>query len=234
MKAYFLAIFLLPSCTIAKWANPPRQEEMHAEAAGNKPFWLGRNSDDLILHPVFATKQMDRRKASNGQEVITFKNSLGRKGTSGVGMSSFSVTEIECNHVFYLQNDKITDYQRIGNCTEEEDPALRPATPAIDANSGQQNDVIRTVLLENLPKFRSCYVDEATKTNISYKGVVHLRFMINSQGAVEGPQVNAENEIPESIKNCVVNTMTQLQFPKPLNGGSVEVKQPMNFYPKDV
>jgi hypothetical protein len=142
LKAYFLAIFLLPSCTIAKWANPPRHEEVHAEAGTNKPFWLGRNSDDLILHPVFATKQMDRRKASNGQEVITFKNSLGRQGTSGIGGSSFSVTEVECNHVFYLKNDKITDYQRVGNCTETEDPALRPSTPPMISKPGESEDMI--------------------------------------------------------------------------------------------
>lgn len=145
MKAYFLAIFLLPSCTIAKWANPPRNPEVQEVSQSNKPFWLGRSSDDLILHPVFATKQMDRRKASNGMEVMTFKNSGGREGSlSGGGLGSYNSTfkDVECNHVFYLQNDKITDYQRIGNCTEEEDPALRPTTPPVLTKPGDSEDMI--------------------------------------------------------------------------------------------
>ena len=118
MKVLLLTVLLLPSCAIVRWAVG---ESSHANRASspttvtessNKSLWLGLSADDLILHPVFATKKMARRQASNGTEVITFINE------GGFGSS--------CNHVFYLTENKITDYQRVGQCSEVEDPQLRP------------------------------------------------------------------------------------------------------------
>lgn|GEM_PF-4652884 len=118
MKFLLLTIFFLPSCTIVRWAVGDSSHANQSSSPSsvspstNKSLWLGLTADDLILHPVFATKQMTRRQASNGMEVITFINN-GAFGAS-------------CNHVFYLTESKITDYQRVGQCTEVEDPALRP------------------------------------------------------------------------------------------------------------
>lgn len=103
----------------------------------NKILWIGRNSDEILLHPEFASLQMERRQASNGDEMITFKN----KGMDNSSINCVSnmygftscgggTKEIVCNHQFLVKTGKISDYQRMGNCTAEEELRFRPRTLA--------------------------------------------------------------------------------------------------------
>jgi hypothetical protein len=91
----------------------------------NYNLWLGRNADELILHPVFATMSMDSRKTSSGIEIKTFKNSGGIASSGNCthwqGFSNCAQTSdvVACNHVFYITNNMITDYKRVGDCGNE-------------------------------------------------------------------------------------------------------------------
>lgn len=132
MKLILPLMLILSSCAQLNGTslfNGKKTDHATVPVVSNRSFWLGKTSDDLVLHPIFATKAMERRQASNGKEVIAFKNKGGHTANhnnKAFGGFNSTYSEVTCNHVFYLQNDKITDYKRIGECTEEEDPALRP------------------------------------------------------------------------------------------------------------
>lgn len=85
-----------------------------AHIESNRKFWIGRSSEELIVHPVFAVYPLDKRVAG-AQEVWTFKN--------GGPVSS---PNFACNHVFQIKDKKISNYSRVGNCTEDEDIKFRP------------------------------------------------------------------------------------------------------------
>lgn len=95
-------------------------------------------------------------------------------------------------------------------------------------------DAIRRRLLEHLSEFRYCYqseLDEKKSKDVS--GVVHLNFNIGPEGDVQRANVNSNSGITPSVKSCVASVLRDIEFPKPRGGGMVEVKQPMNFYPKN-
>jgi hypothetical protein len=92
--------------------------------------------------------------------------------------------------------------------------------------------VIRQILMEHIAQFRYCYQSELEKTDSPLSGVLQLNFSIASNGSVSKAAVGGNNSITGQVKNCVTGVLRGIQFPSPKGGGSVEVKQPMNFYPK--
>lgn len=96
-------------------------------------------------------------------------------------------------------------------------------------------DVIRRILMDNLPKFRFCYQSELERSgDEKTQGVIKLNFVIGASGNVTQAGVDDSSNLPGSVKRCVVSVLKGIQFPNPLGGGTVEVKQPMNFYPKKI
>lgn len=93
-------------------------------------------------------------------------------------------------------------------------------------------DVIRRILMDNLPKFRYCYQSELERSGADAQGIIRLNFVIGASGHVSQAGVDDSSSLPVPVKRCVVNVLKGIQFPEPRGGGSVEVKQPMNFYPK--
>lgn len=95
-------------------------------------------------------------------------------------------------------------------------------------------EIIKKLLRDHIPQFRSCYQKEldnaSSKEDLS--GVVKLNFVIGASGRVNKAAI--ESELPTSIKECVVNVLKGIPFPEPKGGGNVEVKQPINFYPKRI
>ncbi len=95
-------------------------------------------------------------------------------------------------------------------------------------------DVIRRILMENLPQFRYCYQKELERNGLEVSGVVKLNFVIGASGNVSAAGVDGGSDIPADVKRCVVGVLKGISFPEPMGGGTVEVKQPMNFYPKKI
>lgn len=95
-------------------------------------------------------------------------------------------------------------------------------------------DTIRRILLEHLPQFRYCYQRELEKTGSESSGTVKLNFTIGASGHVSQAGVDGSSALPTDVKKCVVGVLRGITFPEPLGGGVVEVKQPMNFYPKKI
>lgn len=96
-------------------------------------------------------------------------------------------------------------------------------------------DVIRRILMDNLPKFRFCYQSELERSgDEKTQGVIKLNFVIGASGNVTQAGVDDSSNLPGGVKRCVVSVLRGIQFPSPMGGGTVEVKQPMNFYPKKI
>ncbi len=95
-------------------------------------------------------------------------------------------------------------------------------------------DTIRRILLEHLPQFRYCYQRELEKTGAEASGAIKLNFTIGASGHVSNAGVDGSSSLPTDVKKCVVGVLKGIVFPEPMGGGTVEVKQPMNFYPKKI
>tara|TARA_Y100000768_G_scaffold388607_1_gene385559 strand:+ start:4752 stop:6776 length:2025 start_codon:yes stop_codon:yes gene_type:complete len=95
-------------------------------------------------------------------------------------------------------------------------------------------DVIRRILREHIPQFRSCYQKELNRNSANISGQIRLVFTIGASGAVSRAGVDGNSSLPGNVRGCVVNVLRGIQFPSPLGGGTVDVKQPFNFYPKRI
>ncbi len=95
-------------------------------------------------------------------------------------------------------------------------------------------DVIRRRLMEFLPQFRSCYQRELETRGSEINGTIRLNFVIGSSGHVSKAGLDGSTPLPTDVSSCVLNVLRGITFPEPLGGGTVEVKQPMNFQPKKI
>lgn len=94
-------------------------------------------------------------------------------------------------------------------------------------------DIIRLILKSHIPQFRSCYQKELNQnSNADISGEILMIFSIGNTGAVSRAGIASYSTLPNSVKSCAVNVLRGIQFPKPLGGGTIDVKQPFRFYPK--
>jgi hypothetical protein len=99
-------------------------------------------------------------------------------------------------------------------------------------NGAINPDIIRKVLINNIPQFRLCYQAELGRVQSGHvSSSLRLLFTITSNGSVEESAVD-QTTMSYLAKNCIVDALSKIKFPEMIGGGSVEVKQPFNFYPK--
>jgi hypothetical protein len=98
---------------------------------------------------------------------------------------------------------------------------------------GLDPDVIRQILVANIPKFRTCYQSALSQAARAFNGIVKLNFIIGASGHVtKAGAAGGNSRLPSRVRGCVVNVLKGIPFPRPAGGAVVEVNQPMNFYPK--
>ena len=94
-------------------------------------------------------------------------------------------------------------------------------------------DVIRRILRDHIPFFRSCYQKELDRnTGRDISGTIRLDFTIGASGHVANAGVDGRSGLPSNVKRCAIGVLRGIKFPRPMGGGTVDVKQPFNFYPK--
>lgn len=94
-------------------------------------------------------------------------------------------------------------------------------------------DAIRRVLLQHLAQFRYCYQSELDEVKSNkFSGLMNLNFNIDGSGDVSRVDVKSATGINNEVTGCVAEVLRGIQFPAPRGGGLVQVKQPINFYPK--
>lgn len=103
--------------------------------------------------------------------------------------------------------------------------------PAETVVKGMDPSIIRKILMEHLNEFRLCYKSALKQSTKAFGGVVSLDFIINGAGNVSKASASADALLPLKVRRCVINVVYGIKFPSPPGGGTVEVKQPINFYP---
>ena len=94
---------------------------------------------------------------------------------------------------------------------------------------GLAPDVVDKILFANVPKLQDCYQRGLDRSNLAFKGVVRMNFIISSSGRVTKATIHSDKSFPSLVKKCLVKVLKIMKFPKPKNGGVVEVNQPINF-----
>ncbi len=95
-------------------------------------------------------------------------------------------------------------------------------------------EVIRRLLRDNIPQFRSCYQKELDVASApeGFQGVMNLRFFIGNEGRVQKSAITSDEIPSDGVRKCMKNVLEGIKFPAPRGGRSVEVYQPINLYPK--
>jgi len=97
-------------------------------------------------------------------------------------------------------------------------------------------DAIRRLLRDHIPQFRYCYQSEldANKNPDGLQGRMNFKFIIGSNGRVQRSEITSDEITSDKVRDCIKNVLHGIQFPAPSGGKTVEVYQPMNFYPKRI
>lgn len=102
------------------------------------------------------------------------------------------------------------------------------------ARSTVDPDEIRRILRDHIPQFRHCYQSELDnhQNPEGLQGRVNFKFKIGGAGRVASSEIQSEEITSDKVRDCIRNVLHGIQFPRPGAGNSVDVNQPMNFYPK--
>lgn len=95
-------------------------------------------------------------------------------------------------------------------------------------------DIIRKILLDNVARFRFCYQQELDTKDNAASGVVQLLFRISVKGTVSSANVQGPSHITQKVKSCLADVLRGIVFPAPKGGTHVDVKQPLNLYPRSL
>jgi len=115
----------------------------------------------------------------------------------------------------------------------------RPKHAVPELSSGEvgvvgnvDGELIRQVIRRNSSKIRACYEEQLIRFP-QLAGKVAIRFVINSEGAVDSSRVHHTEMAPRNteIGNCVANKIRLLEFPRPKGGGTAQVTYPFIFKP---
>ena len=97
-------------------------------------------------------------------------------------------------------------------------------------------DEIRRILRDHIPQFRYCYQTEldSNKNPDGVQGRMNFKFKINGNGRVASSEITSEEITSDKVRDCIKNVLHGIQFPSPGKDRSVDVSQPINFYPKRI
>lgn len=94
-------------------------------------------------------------------------------------------------------------------------------------------NLVREILRSYLPQFRFCYDQELIRQNKKVKGTVVYNFIIGPSGRTSRIQIGfKEFRMSRTGKQCMINVLKSIQFPKPKGGGIVEIRVPIYMEPE--
>lgn len=112
---------LLPLLFVFACAHQPT-----FEYDSNYTVWMNKNADDVLTHPIFATMPMQTRETEGGLKMYSFRNFGGYSSLSNCSGGGWSATcdtahnEVTCNHLFTISKNTVINYQRVGDCANEQ------------------------------------------------------------------------------------------------------------------
>jgi hypothetical protein len=96
-----------------------------------------------------------------------------------------------------------------------------------EATGGLDKEIIRRHIKRNIEKIKYCY-EKQLLAQPGLEGTVSVAFFITPNGTVSssvGSGMNAE------AANCMASVVSNIAFPKPSDGGGVQVNYPFTFHP---
>lgn len=100
-------------------------------------------------------------------------------------------------------------------------------TDRINYSTQSSKDVLKERLLSVSEEMSYCYGDgESSNKQISFVA----KFQIISTGAVQNVSFS-KNKLDQKTEICLKKQLLDLSFPKPHNGGFIDMTQPFNFFP---
>ena len=93
-----------------------------------------------------------------------------------------------------------------------------------DVGDGLDKAIIKRYVKRNLAKISYCYESELL-ANPNLAGAVAVQFLISPSGTV----TQANGSGMDKVASCVAAVVKNIEFPRPTNGGSVQVNYPFNF-----
>lgn len=104
----------------------------------------------------------------------------------------------------------------------------RPPT----VSAGISPEVIRRVVLRNLPQVNRCY-EQGLSTNPHAAGRVSVRFVIAPGGSVLGAAVADDTVGIPAVGECISNAVRRWNFTVPADSGPITVTYPFSLLPAD-
>lgn len=106
----------------------------------------------------------------------------------------------------------------------------KPPPPSVsigqaDANGALDKAIIRRYVKRNINKIQYCY-EKTLLSKPGLSGTVKVSFTIGADGHVTN---SAGSGVDPEVADCVAQVIKDIEFPKPKNGGTVEVNYPFVF-----
>ncbi len=163
------------------------------------------------------------------------------EGRGGEGLTREELSQNSLLESPLLQNDELRARVLAWKPKDEEEEPPAPTTglgglglkgtakePTVGSGSLEPSQ-IRSVIQRNLSKIRFCYETQLAKAP-QLEGKIVVSFTIGQNGNVTSATDASEAAFPEKkVTQCVLMRFRQLEFPKPLGGGVVNVKYPLVF-----
>jgi len=105
-----------------------------------------------------------------------------------------------------------------------ETPPLVIGTPTI--GGGLDKEIIKRYIKRNINTFSYCY-EKQLLAKPGIEGVVDSNFLIAPDGTV---QTAAAKGFDSEVASCVAGVLKNIAFPKPTDGGNVQVHYPFTFH----
>jgi len=87
--------------------------------------------------------------------------------------------------------------------------------------------IIRRYIKRNVQKLQYCY-EKQLLAKPGIKGTVTATFKISAEGTVASSSADG---VDQTVSECVAGVIGAIEFPKPKDGGVVDVKYPLTFSP---
>jgi len=107
-------------------------------------------------------------------------------------------------------------------------PKVRQAKAVV--NGDLDKDIVRRIVRAHINEVRSCY-HKALKSDPNAAGRVEVEFIIDADGLVQSSKLVSSTMTGQDAGPCIAKAIKRWTFPKPGDGGTVQVNYPFRLTP---
>jgi len=199
-------------------AKAPAKEKYKFDFSKKMNSLLG-SADEKNLKDLSESKDISLSSINSSSNINSNFNS------SNIGKANSKIARFAAGEV--TSKNTGTGTQGLSNKKGSSTEYLNANTKVLGAIDPE---LVRKLMRERISEFRHCYQRELI-ANTNAVGVFDLEFQINANG--KGTNVKVKKVgggFTSNAINCLAKVVSFIRFPKPKGGGTVDIKQPMNFY----